>query len=190
MSYWLINFPGRMLCLFFRIPKKAFRTPTIKRSILCTCIFLSTATILYAQTEDTTRTPREFPYEQRSEDSLDASETPYQMDVLESDMNRYQLRDYGSTHRFYRQLEYRTPEDFLMSEEEGYNRYGAEWEQQINDDLMAILRATFKEDSEIMKLWKSIAPFLSFGIWEPYKVPITRVEYEDKVPVNGNPDEE
>jgi hypothetical protein len=70
-----------------------------------------------------------------------------------------------------------------MREEEGYQRYGEEWERKINEDLLKIIRATFKEDSEIMKLWKSIAPFLSFGIWEPYEVPITRVDHPNKVPI-------
>lgn len=138
----------------------------------------------YAQTEDTTRTEQQELQEQElRENTPDESETPYQMDLLESDINRYQLRDYGSRNRFYRQLEYKKPEDFLMRGEEGYQRYGEEWERKINEDLLAIIRATFKEDSEIMKLWKSLAPFLSFGIWEPYEVPITRVNYPSKVPV-------
>jgi hypothetical protein len=140
--------------------------------------------ISYAQTGDTTRTERqELQNEELLEETLDGSETPYQMDVLESDISRYQLRDYGSRSRFYRQLEYLTAEDFLMREEEGYQRYGEEWERKINEDLLKIIRATFKEDSEIMKLWKSIAPFLSFGIWEPYEVPITRVDHPNKVPI-------
>lgn len=144
----------------------------------------ATVTLSNAQTEDTTRTERqELQEEELLESSPDKSETPYQMDVLESDINRYQLRDYGSSNRFYRQLEYMKPEEFLMRGEEGYQRYGEEWERKINEDLIAIIRATFKEDSEIMKLWKSIAPFLSFGIWEPYEVPITRVDYPNKVPV-------
>lgn len=147
-------------------------------------ILSGTASVAWAQTEDTTRTPREFPEEPRTDETLDPAEsTPYQMDVLRSNVQRYQLRDYGSSSRFYRQLPYRSTEDFLMSEEEGYQRYGAEWERKINEDLMTILRTTFKEDSEIMKLWKSIAPFLGFAIWEPYEVPITRVEFEQKVPV-------
>ncbi|MDX1640322.1 MAG: hypothetical protein R3220_01400 [Balneolaceae bacterium] len=146
-------------------------------------ITFGSASLALAQTEDTTRTPREFPQERNSEQSRDSNATPYQMDILRSDIERYQLNDYGSSHRFYRQLQYRTPEDFLMSEEEGYNRYGAKWERKINEDLLTILRATFKEDSEIMKIWKRIAPFLSFGIWEPYEVPITRVDYPEKVPV-------
>lgn len=148
-------------------------------------ITLGFTSVALAQTEDTTRTPREFPEEQSTERPRDPNNAPYQMDILRSDIERYQLNDYGSTHRFYRQLKYRTPEDFLMSEEEGYDRYGAEWERKINEDLLAILRATFKEDSEIMKLWKSIAPFLSFGIWEPYEVPITRVDYPEKVPLES-----
>lgn len=183
MKYYLTQHPERILQPFGKRNQQ-----TLKIALLFSLIMFGTISVLHAQTEDTTRTPREFP-EEPNQETLDPSETPYQMDVLQSDINRYQLRDYGSTDRFYRQLKYRTPEDFLMSEEEGYNRYGAEWERKINEDLMAILRATFKEDSEIMKLWKSIAPFLSFGIWEPYEVPITRVEYENKVPVNGNDDE-
>lgn len=164
---------------------------TLRTSLLTLLLFVSTTSILFAQSEDTTRTERqELQEEERIESTPEENETPYQMDILQSDVNRYQLRDYGSSNRFYRQLDYMKPEDFLMRGEEGYQRYGEEWERKINEDLMAIIRATFKEDSEIMKLWKSIAPFLSFGIWEPYEVPITRVDFEQKVPVNGNPDEE
>lgn len=154
-------------------------------SLLTFLFFVSTTTIIYAQTEDTTQTERqELQEEETIESKAGENETPYQMDILESDINRYQLRDYGSSNRFYRQLEYMRPEDFLMRGEEGYQRYGEEWERKINEDLMAILQATvFKDESEIMKLWKSIAPFLSFGIWEPYEVPITRVDYPSKIPV-------
>lgn len=156
----------------------------ILRVLVLLFISLGTFSISHAQTEDTTRTERqELQDDQILEESLDENETSYQMDILESDINRYQLRDYGSRSRFYRQLDYLTAEDFLMREEEGYQRYGEEWERKINEDLLKIIRATFKEDSEIMKLWKSIAPFLSFGIWEPYEVPITRVDYPNKVPV-------
>lgn len=152
---------------------------------------MSSTALLYGQTGDTTRTEQqELQEEGLFERTLEENEATYQMDVLPSDINRYQLRDYGSSNRFYRQLEYMKPEEFLMRGEEGYQRYGEEWERKINEDLMAIIRATFKEDSEIMKVWKSLAPFLSLGIWEPYEVPITRVEFDQKVPVNGNPDNE
>lgn len=156
---------------------------SLKFTAVFLLISLASVSLARAQTEDTTRTPRELPEEPGSIQPENPNETPYQIDIMQQDIERYELRDYGSTSRFYRQLNYRTPEDYLMSEEEGYNRYGAEWERKINEDLLAILKATFKEDSEIMKLWKSIAPFLSFGIWEPYEVPITRVDYPNKVPV-------
>ncbi|NBC03525.1 MAG: hypothetical protein GVY20_07445 [Bacteroidetes bacterium] len=156
----------------------------LRSLLLIFVISLCSATLTFAQTEDSTETERqELLEEETLESTPNESETPYRMDILESDINRYQLRDYGSTNRFYRQLEYMKPEEFLMRGEEGYQRYGEEWERKINEDLLAIIRSTFKEDSEIMKLWKSIAPFLSFGIWEPYEVPITRVEFEQKVPV-------
>jgi len=156
----------------------------LRSLLLIFVISLCSATLTFAQTEDSTETERqELQEEETLESTPNESETPYRMDILESDINRYQLRDYGSTNRFYRQLEYMKPEEFLMRGEEGYQRYGEEWERKINEDLLAIIRSTFKEDSEIMKLWKSIAPFLSFGIWEPYEVPITRVEFEQKVPV-------
>ncbi|MCG2587042.1 hypothetical protein [Rhodohalobacter sulfatireducens] len=156
----------------------------LRSLLLIFVISLCSATLTFAQTEDSTETERqELQEEETLESTPNESETPYRMDLLESDINRYQLRDYGSTNRFYRQLEYMKPEEFLMRGEEGYQRYGEEWERKINEDLLAIIRATFKEDSEIMKLWKSIAPFLSFGIWEPYEVPITRVDYPSKVPV-------
>lgn len=180
MIYWFTRFLRRIQCIH---SKKGYVPACIKRAGGVVLITLGFTSLALGQTEDTTRTPREFPEEQSTEQPGDPNNAPYQMDILRSDIERYQLNDYGSTHRFYRQLKYRTPEDFLMSEEEGYNRYGAEWERKINEDLMAILRATFKEDSEIMKLWKSIAPFLSFGIWEPYEVPITRVHYDNKVPL-------
>lgn len=186
MRSWLILFLRQ---IYFTLTKSGI-CPAFPRTFTgVILITLGFASVALAQSEDSTKTPREFPEEQSAEQPQNPNAAPYQMDILQSDMNRYQLNDYGSTHRFYRQLNYRTPEDFLMSEEEGYNRYGAEWERKINEDLMAILRATFKEDSEIMRIWKSIAPFLSFGIWEPYEVPITRVEYDNKVPVNGNPDD-
>lgn len=116
-----------------------------------------------------------------------ASQTPYNIDIPESEVNRYDLKDYGSSHRFYRHLKYRTAEDYLMSEQEGYDPYGPEWERKLNENLMKVLRATFKEESEIMKIWKRIAPFLAFGIWEPYEVPITRVEHPQKVRVIEEP---
>ncbi|NBC64051.1 MAG: hypothetical protein GVY07_00130 [Bacteroidetes bacterium] len=156
----------------------------LRSLLLFLVITLCSTNLTLAQTEDSTETERqELQEEETLESTPNESETPYRMNILESDINRYQLRDYGSTNRFYRQLEYMKPEEFLMRGEEGYQRYGEEWERKINEDLLAIIRATFKEDSEIMKLWKSIAPFLSFGIWEPYEVPITRVDYPSKVPV-------
>lgn len=183
MRYWLIQFQMWMSFM----PSLKNHTPAfLKFTVISLLLILGSVSLARAQTEDTTRTPRELPEEQGREQPENLNETPYQIDILQPDIERYELRDYGSSHRFYRQLNYRAPEDFLMSEEEGYKRYGAEWERKINEDLLAILRATFKEDSEIMKLWKSIAPFLSFGIWEPYEVPITRVDYENKVPVSDN----
>lgn len=78
----------------------------ILRSFLLILLFLATVTISVAQTEDTTRTEQqELQEEQLRENTIDESETPYQMDVLESDINRYELRDYGSRSRFYRQLD-------------------------------------------------------------------------------------
>lgn len=161
----------------------------LKFYLICLFILSAVNEVSLAQTEDTTRTPVQFPEESGNEQTRDSAETPYRMDILRQDIERYQLRDYGSTSRFYRQLEYRSPEDFLMSEQEGYQRYGREWERKINQQLLAILRETFKEDSEVMKLWKRLAPFLSFGIWEPYEVPITRVDYPDKVPVESSEEE-
>lgn len=140
---------------------------------------------LFAQSEDTTETQREAP-RVNPEQTQEPVRTPYNSDILQSDIERYELKDYGSNNRFYRQLKYLTAEDFLMREEEGYQRYGEKWERKINEDLMKILRATFKEESELVRILRILKPFLGFGIWEPYEVPITRVEYENKVPVEEN----
>lgn len=179
MNYWLKRISGWTGNRLFR----SLQQRRAKYTCLVLLILFGSVSLVQAQSEDTSRTERELPEQTEKEQTPPSGQTPYQMDVLQSDINRYQLRDYGSQNRFYRQLNHLTAEDFLMREEEGYNRYGAEWERKINEDLLKILRATFKEESELVKLLGRIAPFLRFGFFEPYEVPITRVEHPDKVNV-------
>ena len=136
----------------------------------------------YAQQEDTTRTEereldlREYRIEPR---------TPYQMDISRFNENQYHLFDHEGTYSFYNRLRYLRPEDILLSEEERYEPYGPDWERQINEQLAALLEATFPKQSGVLGILARIAPFLGFGFFEPYSVPIApRNENPDLVPVD------
>lgn len=144
-------------------------------------IFIGFAPSLYAQVEDTTRVEREGPEE--IETLLrEYPATPYQIDIPQFNIDHYRLDDYDGTHTFFRRLRYLSPGEILMSEEEWYDRYGAQWEREINAQLSAILQATFKEKNSLLTMIQRIAPFLGFGFFERYEVPIVpRIDDGDRV---------
>lgn len=161
-------------------------TVYLKRlSIFLLFFLLIGLTGIHAQVEDTTKTERDLP--ERLERFESPYQAPYQFDIPESEINRYQLDDYGTLPGFYRRLKYQEFEDYLMSEEERYDPYGDEWVQKINQDLIVLLELTFKEENEFLSAISRIGRFLTAGFFEPYEVPITRIDDPDRSHIeNGN----
>jgi len=130
-------------------------------------------TFVQAQAEeDTTRAERRGPEQIEEVRHNTFINTPMQMEVPDAEMNRYQISDYNNMYGFYRWLQYQSVRDFIMSQDAEYNLYGPEWEREINAQLMAILQATFKEQNSILQVLSRIAPFLGFGFFEEYEVPV------------------
>lgn len=139
-----------------------------------------------AQVEDTTRVERKIPERIESNRYNNIIHTPYNMSIFSPGMNQYQLNDKGTTYGFYRRLNYQGPKEFILTEDTGYDPYGPEWERKLNAELMAILQATFKEQSSILQTLARIAPFLGFGFFERYELPPPpRIEHPDKVPAEN-----
>ena len=133
--------------------------------------------------EDSTRIEREGPEQPEEIRHNTFLNTPYQTGFSETDISRYQINDFDSNYNFFRRLRHQTVEDFILGKEEGFNPYGLEWEQMINENLTAILEATFQEKSEFFRLLSRIAPFLGFSFFEPYLVPVVpRTEDPDVTP--------
>lgn len=155
------------------------RTSRMKWGFAIIFLVLSTVSV-QAQVEDTTRTEREGPERFDYERFESPYNTPYQIGVPESEMNRYRLDDYGTSSGFFRRLEYQGFEEFLMSPEERYDPYGEEWVMQINQDLITLLELTFKEENRFLSAISRIGRFLTVGFFEPYEVPISRIEDPDR----------
>lgn len=152
--------------------------------IVFTVLFSMMGSDLHAQVaEDSTRIEREGPEQPEVIRHNTFLNTPYQIGISESYMSRYQINDFDSNYNFFRRLRHQTVEDFIMGKEEGFNPYGPEWEQMINENLMAILEATFKEKSDFFRMLARIAPFLGFSFYERYEVPVVpRTEDPDVTP--------
>lgn len=149
--------------------------------ILYVIFFTGFAPLLFAQSEDTTRVEREGPEEVETL-LREYPATPYQLDIPRFNIEQYRLDDYEGTHTFFRRLRYLSPGEILMAEEEWYERYGADWEREINAQLAAILQATFKEKNSLLTMIQRIAPFLGFGFFERYEVPIVpRIDDADRI---------
>lgn len=165
---------------FIKVTKSILRNLPGKPLLLCFFSLIFTP-VLYAQTEDTTRVERQGPEEIETllrEYPL----TPYHFDIPQFNIDLYRLDDYEGTHTFFRRLRYLSPGEILMAEDEWYERYGAEWEREINEQLAAILQATFKEKNSLLTMIQRIAPFLGFGFFERYEVPIVpRIEDGDRI---------
>ncbi len=153
--------------------------------IFCLLFFVSFGFIseVQAQVEDdTTHVERELEERPETDRYNDFIMAPYQIDIPESQIERYRLYDFQSPHRFYRRLQFYGIADFLLDEDEEYNMYGPEWERQLNENLALVLSSTFKEQNSILQLLSRIAPFLGFGFFEPYEVPVVpRMEDGDRV---------
>jgi hypothetical protein len=135
--------------------------------------------------EDTSSVEREGPPPEEEVRRHNIIRTPFQSEIPEDDINRYQIRDYDGSYTFFSRLRSESVEDFMFAEQLAKQRYGAEWEQEINERLTTILEETFKEDSEFMRVLARLAPFLGFGYYERYMVPVVpRMEDPDLVPVN------
>ena len=134
--------------------------------------------------EDTSRVEREGPPPEEEVRHHNIIRAPFQSEIPEAEINRYRIRDYNDSYTFFRRLRTNSVEDFLFADEFANQRYGAEWEREINERLTAILEETFKEDSEFMRVLARLAPFLGFGFYERYLVPVVpRMEDPDLVPV-------
>lgn len=152
--------------------------------IAFTILISIVASDLQAQVaEDSTRIEREGPEQPEVIRHNTFLNTPYQIGISESNMSRYQINDFDSNYNFFRRLRHQNVEDFILGSDEGFNPYGPEWEQMINENLIAILEATFKEKSDFFRLLSRIAPFLGFSFYERYEVPVVqRMEDPDLSP--------
>ncbi len=153
--------------------------------MLCGLFFITFGWLpeVYAQVEDdTTRVERELEERPEAERYNDFLMIPYQIDIPDSQIERYRLYDFQSRYRFYRRLQFFGIADFLLDEDEEFNMYGPEWERQLNENLALVLSSTFKEQNSVLQLLSRIAPFLGFGFFEPYEVPVVpRMEDGDRV---------
>jgi len=156
----------------------------LKKFIFFTGILLilsGSSSLLYAQVEDdTTRVEREGPELPEEIQYNNFLHTPYQMEFSESEINRYRISDYDNMYGFYRRMQSQSPQQVMMTMQARHERYGADWENEINAQLIAILQATFKEQNSLLQMLSRIAPFLGFGFFEQYEVPV--------VPRNEDPD--
>lgn len=147
-------------------------------------VFMVYIPMAEAQVEDTTRVETKIPERIESNRYNNIIHTPYNMNVLSPGMNLYRLNDQGTTYGFYRRLNYQGAREFILAEDTGYDPYGPEWERKLNAELIAILQATFKEQSSILQTLARIAPFLGFGFFERYELPPPpRIEHPDQEPV-------
>lgn len=137
---------------------------------------------VYAQVEDdTTRVIREGPEETQVQIPFSPL-MPYQITIPQFNIDQYELNDYDGTYTFFRRLQFMSPGEILMAEDEWYQQYGAEWERELNANLNALLAMTFKEQNSILRMLARIAPFLGFGFFEEYEVPIVpRIDDGDRV---------
>lgn len=139
-----------------------------------------------AQVEDTTRVERKIPEQIESNRYNNIIRAPYNMNIFSPGLNQYRLNDQGTSYGFYRRLNNQGTREFMFSEDSRYYPYGPEWERELNEQLMAILQATFKEQSGILKALARIAPFLGFGFYERYELPPPpRIEDPDRVPAEN-----
>lgn len=178
---------GRALPCSFHTPEKWFW----RQVVLITMVLLVSGsfTALRAQVvEDTTQTEREVPEIPQTGTYNNFLRAPYQSSFDEANISRYSLYGVDGKYTFHQRLRFSTVEDFMMGEEERHNPYDAEWVEGINMRLTAILQETFKEQNSFLQKLARIAPFLGFGFFEEYKVPIVpRQEYfnpEPQIPEN------
>lgn len=133
--------------------------------------------------EDTTRTEREIQTPPPAGTYNNILRIPYHATFDETNINRYSLSGVDGRYTFHSRLRGATVGDFMMREEERYNPYGPEWVNGINMRLAAILQETFQEQNSFLRKLARIAPFLGFGFFEEYEVPIVpRQEYSNPEP--------
>lgn len=139
---------------------------------------------VFAQDEDTTRVRQipELPETNRYNNFIN---TPYQSPLSPGDMERYNFNGVEGSYLFHRRLRYMSAEDFLFSEEDRYDPYGMEWEKGLNANLMTVLHATFKEQNRALQRLARILPFLGFGFFEPYEVPVVPRMNDNPIPQPG-----
>lgn len=126
----------------------------------------------YSQVEDTTSTGRTGPPKSQEREYNNYQKPSFQHRILIDDVNRYSLFGIDGRYTFHRRLGTTNVEDIMLSGEERYNPYGPDWEMKINEQLAAILSETFKEHNSFLQKLARIAPFLGFGFFEEYRVPI------------------
>lgn len=167
--------------------EKTLKTKVLFLFLLILSVFIGGAiSMVQAQaTEDTSKVEREGPPPEEDVRRHNIIRTPFHSEIPEDDINRYQIRDYDGSYTFFSRLRRENIQDFMFAEQLKKERYGAEWEQEINERLTTILEETFKEDSELMRVLARLAPFLGFSFYEPYMVPVVpRMEDPDLVPVD------
>lgn len=167
-----------------------FRSIKVHRFIVSqiALLFLITifnADLVFGQTEsatDTTRVEREGPGRTEATQHNTILRMPYVSPIMPGQINRYQAEDLSGNFTFFTRLRDQSPEEMLFAEDPRYLPYGPEWERQLNENLALLLQATFKERNSFLNLLARLAPFMGFGFYERYEVPVVpRVEGPDRI---------
>lgn len=167
-----------------------FRSVKVHRSIvspfaLLLLLSLLNADLAFGQAEsasDTTRVEREGPGQLETTRHNTILRTPFITPIMPGQISRYQAEDLSGDYTFFRRLRDRSPEEILLAEDSRFLAYGPEWERQLNENLTLLLQATFKERNSFFDLLARLAPFMGFGFYERYEVPVVpRVEGPDRV---------
>ena len=131
---------------------------------------------------DTTRIEREGPGQLETTRHNTILRTPFISPIMPGQISRYRAEDLSGDYTFFRRLRDYSPEEMLLAEDSRFLAYGPEWERQLNENLTLLLQATFKERNSFFDLLARLAPFMGFGFYERYEVPVVpRVEGPDRV---------
>lgn len=167
-----------------------FRRVKVNRFIVSPFALLLLLTVLnaelaFGQTEsasDTTRVERQGPGRTEATQHHTILRMPYVSPIMPGQINRYQAEDLTGNYTFFTRLRDRSPEEMLFAEDPRYLPYGPDWERQLNENLTLLLQATFKERNSFLNLLARLAPFMGFGFYERYEVPVVpRVEGPDRI---------
>lgn len=187
-----MNTPGLFLMNVEHIPGLKYRLSTVNRFVgtllFILLISVGFSDLVYSQVEDTTSTGRTGPPESEERGYNNYYNTQFQHRISNDDVNRYSLFGIDGRYTFHGRLGTQNIDEFMLSAEDRYNPYGPDWELKINEQLSAILSETFKEHNSFLQKLARIAPFLGFGFFEEYRVPVVP-RMSDTEPEKPTPDQ-